>query len=415
MSKPALVKDLEHEKFVLNNINWDFFPSGPINLNHVAPFNCRKHHWLPATFVAEIPFTLIEVLSLPNAVVYDPFGGIGTTFFQAFLLNRQPLTTEIGQVSVNFIKSLFILFDPETNFDLMRTRIQSIYANYDGKCNYSQQISSNSQFSNLQVWYSSETFNQIAYLYLENKNCENQSTQALIHISISSLLKAVCSQDRGYGCIADNVFPKKEQIVDKDVLSLFKKHAINLINEIEKQHKKLSSDTLKNYSRIDISKSIVHHDVRNELPFKTESIDMIVTSPPYPNMVDYIKSQRLSYYFFDYDLKADLNLEIGARYKRATRNSLENYLDDMNITNENVSDTLKNGGYICYVMPAFEEDKKNNVDRRKIVESVMENLKNFGLKKEMALERIIPSRRRLHNVKWATLEKENILIYRKRG
>lgn len=415
MSDAALVHDISKVKFTLNSINWDFFPAGAINDNQISPFNCRKFHWLPATFVAEIPFTLIEVLSKPRAVVYDPFGGIGTTFFQAFLLNRIPITTEVGNVSTDFIKSLFILFNPETDFDKLQISVKTICANYNEKTKYLEKIPEDAPFQRLSPWYHNETLNQLGYLFLENEKCQEESLKALIHISISSLLKTVCSQDRSYGCIADNVFPKKEQMKEKDALSFFKNHANSLIKEIKGQLNKNSSDFHHNYHDILNSNSIIHCDIRNNPPITNKSVDLIVTSPPYPKMVDYVKSQRLSYYFFGYNIDDDLKPEIGARYKRAKPDALDSYLKDMNLANENISNKLKDGGYICYVMPAFDNDNKNNVDRQKIVKTVMDNLKDFGLKEEMKLERIIPTRRRLHNVKWASLEKEKISIYRKRG
>ena len=183
MSNTALVHDISKVEFTLKNINWDFFPAGSINYNQISPFNCRKFHWLPATFVAEIPFTLIEVLSKSRAVVYDPFGGIGTTFFQAFLLNRIPITTEVGKVSTDFIKSLFILFDPDTDFGKLRLSIGRICTNYDSKTRYIGQISPKADFHKLAPSYHPETFNQLAYLYLENENCEEKSLKSLIYIS----------------------------------------------------------------------------------------------------------------------------------------------------------------------------------------------------------------------------------------
>ncbi len=415
MPKTALVNDISKVEFTLNNINWDFFPTGSANYNQISPFNCRKFHWLPATFVAEIPFTLIEVLSLPRAVVYDPFGGIGTTFFQAFLLDRIPFTTEIGKVSIDFIKSLFTLFDPDTDFKKLRFSIEEIFKNYDREKEYLKLISSDADFQKLKPWYHPDTLNQLSYLYLENNNCEDKSLECLIHISVSSLLKAVSSQDRGYGCIADNVYPKKEQMKEKDALILFRNHANILIKEIIMQFNKNDTHFLNHYQEILELNSIINHDIRIDPPIKNESVDLIVTSPPYPKMVDYVKSQRLSYYFFGYNIEADLKFEIGARYKRATRNALDNYLKDMNKANENISNKLKNGGYICYIMPTFDTDNQNNADRQKIVKKVMNNLENYGLKEELTLERIIPSRRRIHNVKWATLEKEKISIFSKSG
>lgn len=92
----ALVTDLRTARSVLRNVNWNFYEKTAFSPGEMHPFKIRAHHWCPATFVPEIPFTLIEVLTIPNAVVFDPFGGIGTTYFQTLLLNRKPLSTDVG-------------------------------------------------------------------------------------------------------------------------------------------------------------------------------------------------------------------------------------------------------------------------------------------------------------------------------
>jgi len=45
----------------------------------------------------------------------------------------------------------------------------------------------------------------------------------------------------------------------------------------------------------------------------------------------------------------------------------------------------------------------------------MESTMEYGLFLVDEYERILPSIRRSHNIKWATLEKEKIYIFRKEG
>lgn len=70
----------------LHNINWNFDFNIDYSSDSIYPFDCRKHFSYPATFIPEIPFTLIEVLSQKGDIILDPFGGIGTTFVQALML-----------------------------------------------------------------------------------------------------------------------------------------------------------------------------------------------------------------------------------------------------------------------------------------------------------------------------------------
>ena len=209
------VKDFSTAKAILKNINWNFYQKGTFSPYEIRPFNCRKYHWYPATFVPEIPFTLIEVLTLPGAVVYDPFAGIGTTYFQALLLGRKPLATEICRVAIKYMHSLFILFNPKINFDNLRENIKKMLKDFNPSSNYISDVPKNTLINNLKPWYSEKTLNQLSFLFIKEASCSDKTTRAAMRIFISAILKTVSSQDRGWGCIADNVLPKKEQIKDK--------------------------------------------------------------------------------------------------------------------------------------------------------------------------------------------------------
>ena len=195
------IKNIKEVEFILKNINWSFYPKPITTSDKIHPFNCRKYHWYPATFIPEIPFTLIEILSLPGAKVYDPFVGIGTTFIQTLLLNRIPYGTDISSVSIEFIKSILILFNPDVNLSLINETISSDLKKYNSKFNYFKIIengSENSQFKNLEVWYTEEIFNALCFLVHTESQHQDIPTKAVYKISISSLLSTLSRQDRGW-------------------------------------------------------------------------------------------------------------------------------------------------------------------------------------------------------------------------
>jgi len=81
----------------------------------------------------------------------------------------------------------------------------------------------------------------------------------------------------------------------------------------------------------------------------------------------------------------------------------------MTAANKNISEKLKRGGYACYIMPLFNRDNQNNIGRRDIIQKVLTNLASYGLVEEAEYQRIIPTKRRSQNIKWATLERERII------
>jgi hypothetical protein len=410
------VNDLRRAKGILKNINWDFSLKGALSPHEMHPFDCRDHHWFPATFVPEIPFTLTEVLTLPNASVYDPFAGIGTTYFQALLLNRRPLATEICRVTVEYMQSLFILFNPKIKFDSLRKNIEKLLEDFSQNKDYTSDVHKNVLINRLRPWYSEKTLNQLSFLFIKEASCSDEATRAAMRISISAILKTASSQDRGWGCIADNVLPKQDQIKDKDVFSLFNKSVNKLLRDISEHLKYVMPNYGELYKELSHRQTIFHEDVMECKEIPDESVDLVVTSPPYPNMTDYITSQRLSYYFMGFDLtdiNSMRNLEIGARSRRNNRGSLDRYLKDMQRANEVISQKIKSGGYACYVMPVFNMDNENNRSRSRIVRKVLSGMGKCDLIKEEEYERILPAVRRSHNIKWATLEREKIYLFRK--
>ena len=72
----------------LNSINWNFDFTIDYGEDALNPFNCRKYYSYPATFIPEIPYALIEILSQKGDVVLDPFFGTGTTGAVAKKLGR---------------------------------------------------------------------------------------------------------------------------------------------------------------------------------------------------------------------------------------------------------------------------------------------------------------------------------------
>lgn len=416
--KDLLVNDIEKAKSLLENINWNFYQKISLSNSEIHPFNCRKHHWYPSTFIPEIPFTLIEILTLKGAIVFDPFAGIGTTYFQALLLERRPLTVEICRVAIEFMKSLFILFNPEIDLNDLRVNFKKIINEFDPNIEYISKTSNHILIDLLKPWYTTNTLNQLSFLFIKNENNEEILVKSVMKIIISGILKTVSCQDRGWGCIADNVLPKKEQMKDKNVLDLFSKHLNLLFNDISVHLKNVTNKYEKIYKELSIKNTIFYEDINTFNGIPDNFVDLVITSPPYPNMTDYVTSQRLSYYFLGIDLRnknnlKEIDLEIGSRRKRTLKNTGELYLSYMNNANKLISNKIKTGGYACFIMPVFDMYNKNNTNRKFIIQEMLSNLEVCDLVREGEYERILPVKRRSHNIKWATLEKEKIYFFRK--
>ncbi len=398
---------------ILNNINWNFSNPGNVGRSGLHFFDARKLHWYPATFIPEIPYTLIDVLSDKRAVIYDPFAGIGTTIFQALSLGRYPIATENSLIGVMIMTSIWKLLQFDEELDVIENKIGKICNEYSLENNYSEQITIQ-QKELLMPWFNSRTFNEISFLIQCEKTNKDEYIRNLIKISLSSTLKTVCAQQRGWGCISDNMLPTKEQKEEyKNAIYWFRNKIKMIIREVSNLKREMPQEGISFLKEADINSKIIKCDIVKGIPIPSNSVDLIITSPPYPNMTDYSFSQRLSYYWLESTPENDCKLEIGARRKRGSKKSLDNYLEGMKNTINNFFPLIKVNGYICLVLPDFGKGEKNNILRNEVMNKIENYLSDTGLSLDHKITRMLPIRRRHHNQFWTSLKREHIYIYRR--
>jgi len=74
----------------LEQVDWDF--------SEHLPGTSKTIHWYPGTFPADIPTTIIQALTKPGDIVFDPYGGTGTTALEAIRQARRARITEANPV-----------------------------------------------------------------------------------------------------------------------------------------------------------------------------------------------------------------------------------------------------------------------------------------------------------------------------
>lgn len=404
--KNQMIFDEQDNNIILkmNSIDWDFTNKGYLSPTETSPFNVRKHHWYPGTYVPEIPFSLIEILSKENEIILDPFVGIGTTFFQALILKRKPIGVESCEIANRFTRSLLYLIKNNQELIKVVEELVDINWGYKDETDYTIMVEGEKLKSILPFWFAPKTFNQLCYLKYKVLTSSSNICKAAFWIAISNMLMKCSSQNKGWGFIADGVKPK--DLKEKKVLSYFNSNVNFLIKDIQKIVGFMDSDYLKNLS---IKSSLLKKDSLNLDNILDESVNTIITSPPYPNMIDYSQSQKLSYYFWDLPIETDISNEIGSRRNRNRPDALENYMESMLKINEILFGKLKNYGYLCYVLPCYE---KGSV-RKEVMEKIKSDMEAKCGLKIVSLERNIPTLHRANNQKWASLGSEEIIVWKK--
>lgn len=315
----------------LDRVNWSFPSTG------TRESSIHTLHRFAGNFIPQIPTHLIQILSSPGDLVLDPFVGSGTTIVEALRLNRNAVGVDRTRACVFITERKIQALKVPLRAEL-RQQLASELA-WPHLCqstlNGEQGEGSSPE---LKKWFSPATLLQLHYLWkvIERVRDDQRYPLELIFsdvlFSCASTGNALTSGGKPrrhhWGWIADNVTPLK--LVDHDAVSIF----------VERL---LASESIQvTMPNASVFGNVVHGDAR-KLDIAANSVDLIVTSPPYVGMIDYALAHRLLYLWMNWDLTEDRNAEIGARFKRKRRNLLNEYLSDMGACWQEMARVLKPG------------------------------------------------------------------------
>lgn len=409
----------------LEAIDWDFPAS--------HPGTSSLSHWYPGTFPAQLPATLVQAFTDYDDLIFDPYGGAGTTSSESIRLGRRVWITDInpiGILSSYTYSSLLILqiVKPEKLsllFEYTRTLINTTptYQGFDfegvlenisniddilGKhmrpvpSEFFNQIreNRNPNFESLKKWLHPDTLDELKEFYLGIINLQKPSfLRILLESMISSNIRALCSQNKSWGHIADNVYPK--EFIYKDIRQQF----LKWLSKTEKSISKCSLEGARKLKGIRYWASIHNwNDVKSVKYKPREKAKLLVTSPPYADAIDYLYAQKLSMYFFglsDEDISLQCLQEIGARRKRFKSHSRDDWAEQMAAAATKHVKYLK--GLFITILPHKNHGREAGLNR------MIEELKSNGWREDFRVDRSIDQKKTRQS--WTSIKQETISIF----
>lgn len=252
-----------------------------INTNNVA-YLTHNFFKYPCKFIPQIPkWALDSFISVPskNVKVYDPFVGSGTTLVESSLkgfigsgsdidpLGRLLTRVKAGQYNNDDIK------DIKTNIDkvflLMKTPRVNVHA---------------PKLPNINHWFEKKIIKKLAKIKFAIDSVESKKANEFLMIVLASVIRK--------SSLADEMSPKpyistrfKKETIDPE--DLFIKRANDYFRRI-KEYSLLAKGDVR-YIGNDARKSEI----------KSNTIDIAITSPPYINAFDYVRTLKLENYWLD--------------------------------------------------------------------------------------------------------------------
>ncbi|MDY0834335.1 DNA methyltransferase [Pseudomonas sp. SED1] len=385
----------------LESIDWSF----PNQSNS----GIHSLHWYPATYIAAIPGTLIPAFTQKNDIILDPFNGSGTTGVEAIRLGRKFIGIDTNPIALLMSEAKLFFPDPKS----LRKQIDQII-------NQSEDLfgtlhpEPHPHEEELRDWYHPDTLFTLNRLLTSILETPSPQLRKCLLAIFSGILKNTSSQGRHWGWVCDNVKPKTFEIVSKDALLIFRNACNEYLKVTELSHNAVQVH-LEGETRAQTRsryKLLAGDCVANMKAIKSEHVDFIMTSPPYYGVADYVKSQRLSYLWFDKDELAAERLgfrdfeklravESGARSNRFRKDSHERYMNFITNFFEQSFRILKKGSSMALVVGESQARASTTED---LITTAIQRGFSLALRKERNIK---ISRRRL----MAKVKCEDILIF----
>jgi hypothetical protein len=365
----------------LADLDWDF--TGQPTDTSFAQF-----HWHPARFVPQVPGIIIGTLSDPGDRVIDPFCGSGTALVEAMVQGREAVGIDTSAIAALMSRAKTSAFDV-TKFEAYEREILGAIDVALGASG--AELSEVAGIPNLdeqRLWYHPRTLAELAAVWRVIHTSD--ATHRCVSLAcFSAVLKAVCSQDKHWGWVCDNVRPT--QLRYRDAVAAFGA-------KMREYRAAAATVAVRRVGRASVTvKQGRCATILGE--YDGESFDLAVTSPPYLGVTDYAKSQRLSYLWFDLPVEHDRQIETGARSKRWRRSARAEFMEEMRQSFAQIARVLKRGGY-CAVVAGESPARDTYVAELELL------IESCGLRIAERIERRLPNQRGIV----ATLRHERLLV-----
>ncbi|HUV31696.1 MAG TPA: DNA methyltransferase [Acidobacteriota bacterium] len=261
-------------------------------------------HTYPAKLLAHIPkfFLQNDVLSSPGDTVLDPFCGSGTVLLESLLAGRSAIGVDVNPLACLISKVKTTPIDPAR---LRRALAAVIQRTETGGS------SDDPDVINMDYWFTARVKRQLKKLKVAINASRNQDLRDFFLVCLSQCIRKVCLADPRFSVpvrLRHNKYPEGHTLRERynrhlDNLERIKVNAVfEAIAEanIERMRQFVVDADLSNYSRAilgdirHLCNGSLNAEDQRQHHIERSSVDLVITSPPYPGAQKYIRASSLS-------------------------------------------------------------------------------------------------------------------------
>ena len=245
-----------------------------------------------ACFKAEVPRYFISNLTSEKDIIYDPFAGRGTTGIEAGLLNRIPILNDINPISR--IISEPRLFIP--NLNSVAERLVKIFTDQKLE-NFKPE---------LDMFFHADTERELWILKAYFKRPLDAVDKWIRFVATTRLT----GHSKGYFSVytlpPNQAVSKKRQLKLNQKLNQtpeYRNTAALILRKTRQLLRKLTRRQLENLNSVKQESLFLNKNAYDTPEIPAEYVDLIVTSPPFLNIVQYAHDNWLRCWFNNIDLR----------------------------------------------------------------------------------------------------------------
>ena len=354
------------------------------------------YHRYPAKFLPDVVRKIIEEYAKGSKLIADLFAGCGTTLVEAKIHGISSVGVDINPVAQLITKVKTTPLAPDA-LQQAYTALVNLFDKYN-----ESDFEDIKKHERIDYWFTPSQKAKTAFLYDKVFHLEvDDDTKDFFYVCISHILKN-CSW-----WLQSGTKPQKDMEKEpEDPLNEFKRHCSKMIGWNEKFYNELSKK-----GHLGIPCEIHLEDARHT-NITSESIDAIITSPPYVTSYEYADIHQLTAYWMEYisdihefrkkfigsSYSGNMSLEVsGSKQAQKIVNALSKknqhiardvaqYFNDMKEVAIEMERLLVPGGKACVVIG----NTKIKEVQIKSAEVFFEFLRNAGLHKVDVIKRSIP-------------------------
>ena len=280
----------------------------------------HNYHSFPAKFPPQLPAKFIRALTSPGDAVLDPMMGSATTLVEARLVMRRAAGFDIDPLAVRLARVKTTSYDGA----LLESRISEILSRAAHAFRVEQNRLATTLDSKwnektrrfIEYWFAPTTQLELLALAEQIERLENDSVRTFFEVALSS---TIIAKSGGVSLAIDlaHTRPHRAKIVynengdvliganllddDSPRLKILTKRLRSAFEVFELRAKK--NLTTLPPARPNMMQSQVGYGNAQAMPLGANTIDLIVTSPPYAaNAIDYMRAHKFSLVWLGYNV-----------------------------------------------------------------------------------------------------------------